>query len=259
MNLIGGVVLKTERARLTTQTIGRLEAMILRQKYKVNQRLPPERELSATLGISRPVLREAISVLEHQGILSVRQGSGTYVKRLPRIPNGPLASREEFLDLLSQYSVFEFFEFRKALEAETSFLAAQRATPSNLEALVKIHKRLNDRDPTDPLVVEDDFLFHRGIAEASHNQVFLRAIEALSGLYYDTLTRVKAHTVPESRQVVLNDHSAILQALISRDSKAAREAMIVHLSHLERRMLEHAGLSYQAREGTLGRERAASR
>lgn len=217
--------------------------MILNQRYKVNHRLPPERALAATLGVSRPVLREAISVLEHAGILEVQQGSGTYIKRLPRIANGPLASREEFLDLLSEYSVFDFFEFRKALETESVSLAAQRATHSNLDALMRIHTRMKARAWPDPLVVEDDFMFHRVIAEASHNQVFLRAVDALSGIYYDTLTRVKAHAGPASHQLVLRDHSAILQALISRDATAAREAMIQHLSRVERGMLDYSGLS----------------
>lgn len=191
-------------------------------KYPVGSRLPAERELAQQYGVSRPTVREATIALEVQGMVEVRIGSGTYVVRLPD------SEMSQSFDV----SAFEITEARLLFESEAAALAATQITEEEIdeiEALVAEIAREN-RDPagTD----KADRLFHLAIGRATRNMAVHEAVERLWNLRSNSAEAALLHQKARTANVkpVVEEHSAILEALRKRDPSAAREAMRVHLS-----------------------------
>jgi DNA-binding FadR family transcriptional regulator len=129
-------------------------------------RIPAEAELTSQLGVSRTTLREAVVVLSHDGLVDVRQGSGTYVSARP-------LARESLEQRLGRAAVLELHEVRHCLELEAARLAAVRRTD---QEVVQLRQLLVDRDTaqragSNAQVVELDVAFHGLIAVASRNAV----------------------------------------------------------------------------------------
>ncbi len=186
--------------------------------------LPTERELSAQLGVSRSVVREAAKRLELQGLLEIRQGSGMkVVDKLHR----PLSSAVHLLVPDEKQRLVQLTEVRLALEPEHARLAAERAKKVELKKLEECHDRFvtsNDFSAQ----VESDMEFHRLIAEASGNKIGALLISSLSDLLVSSLSH--GYKLVTKDQAVL-DHGKILKAILARDPAAAAKAMRTHLEH----------------------------
>jgi len=167
-----------EKSRLSDEVARQIERIIAEGRFLPGQKLPSERALSAKLAVSRPVLREALRILEIQGIVRIRQGSGIYVKDPTQdILNVPIREwLAENLPLLCK-----FYEARLVIEPECAALAAQRATASQIENLrILVEESL----PT----VEGNFItefigmdidFHAAIAEMSGNTLLAQMLESI--------------------------------------------------------------------------------
>lgn len=192
--------------------------------YPVGARLPAERELAVKYGVSRPTVREAIIALEVQGLIEVRIGSGAYVRRLPGSEDLPGFN----------VSAFELTEARLLFEGEAAALAATQITDEELaeiEGLVEAIARENN----DPRGSEKaDRAFHLAIAKATRNGAIHDAIERLWDLRASSPEAALLHEKARTANIkpVVDEHSAILQALRARDSVAARLAMRGHLSQV---------------------------
>ncbi|MEX2536989.1 MAG: FadR/GntR family transcriptional regulator [Trueperaceae bacterium] len=158
--------------RVVTQTKSEAIIEILAQfvsdsRLQVNDRLPAERDLAASLGVSRPVLREALKQLEALGVIEPRPGSGTYL-RSPLSPNDlHLVMRVE----MERESLMKLLELRRALESEAAALAALRATPEGireLEALVDILETEFHTKGDNP---QSDKAFHVALFHLSDNRL----------------------------------------------------------------------------------------
>jgi GntR family transcriptional regulator, transcriptional repressor for pyruvate dehydrogenase complex len=210
--------------------------MIGRGHHLPNGRLPSERDLASMLGVSRPIVREALSVLSHEGVIEVRLGAGTFVKRRPERLR-PALTDDDIRRVLSGHNIYDLFELRKPLEQETAYLAAQRATPANLEALTRAHLRMRHRTEAGQPTAEADYAFHYAIAQATQNAIFVTVMDALSSVYAHALERIKASSSQVARASVLREHEAILRAIASRNPQGARAAMLRHLSNMQRNLL----------------------
>jgi GntR family transcriptional repressor for pyruvate dehydrogenase complex len=189
--------------------------------YVVGDRMPAERDLAQSMGVSRPVVREAILALEVLGLLEVRVGAGTFVVRLPGETDEPRFS----------ISPFELLEARLVFEGEAAALAAQHITDDEiveLEALVDAMGEQNERQ-----VAEEnaDMAFHLAIARATRNSAVEKTIEDLwlqrwaSPACKLLLEQARtANVLP-----VVEEHTAIVEALRARDSVRSRAAMRAHL------------------------------
>ncbi|MCZ2047668.1 GntR family transcriptional regulator, partial [Enterococcus faecium] len=107
-----------------------LRAQIVQGRYPVGSRLPPERHIAETYGVSRTIVREALLMLELQGSVDIRQGSGVYVMRIPHEND----SEEEQL-LSSDVGPFEILQARQLLESNTAAFAAKMATRADIDNL----------------------------------------------------------------------------------------------------------------------------
>lgn len=223
---------------VTDDAISTIKAMIVSGELKPGQRLPPEKELSETLGLSRNSLREAVKSLEIIRVLDVRRGDGTYVTSLE--PRLLLEAMAFVVDLHQDQSIVEIFDVRRVLEPHAAALAATRITDEELERLGSSLDAVSLTTSVEDLVTHD-LEFHRLISEAGGNAYLASLLDSMSG---ETIrARIwRGITQEGSSARTLAEHAAILQALQNRDPEMARAALTVHIGGVEswiRSALEH--------------------
>lgn len=183
------------------------------------QRLPPENELAAELGVSRGTLREATMELSRRGYLDVRQGAGTFVtKPDPRAVLRPIKS----LLLETPRLRSELLQFRRLLEPEVASLAAERATENDVRRLRELIDRQRRAGVRRAGANRADARFHRELARIAGNQLVLDFLDAL----HEILER---HRYEGALDETVRQHEAIVEAVARRDPAAARRATAEHL------------------------------
>ncbi len=213
---------------LTDDAITKIKDMILGGELSPGDRLPPEKELSEQLGLSRSSLREAVKALELIRVLDVRRGDGTYVTSLePQLLHDSVAF---MVELHADSSVIELLEVRRILESSAAFIAAGRITTEQVASLG------TEIDEVDPTSVEDllehDLRFHGIIAEAAGNAYLAGLLSGLNGR--TVRARIwRALTQQNAVERTLAEHRAIAAALQSGDAELARAATMVHISGVE--------------------------
>lgn len=214
---------------MTDEAIMSIRAMIVSGELAPGDRLPPEKELSERLGLSRNSLREAVKALALIRILDVRQGDGTYVTSLE--PHLLLEAMSFVVDLHQDRSVLEMFEVRRVLEPYAAGLAASAITEGQV---ARLRALLADVDESTPLaeLVAHDIEFHRLITEASGNRYLASLLDALSS---ETIrARVwRGLTQDGSTARTLAEHAAIVDALANHDAEITRSWVTVHVSGIE--------------------------
>ena len=227
--------------RLSDTIAHELERRILDGALKPGDRLQPERELAAELGVSRPSLREAIQKLVSKGLLHSRQGGGTYVT--DRLDAGFI---DPWQDMLRQHPNIQadLLEFRGMLECEAAALAARRATDADLQRIGEAYARVEAlfAEGTSPEVLEQqvkaDLAFHQTIAEAAHNVMF--------GHLPASLFRVSNDHIDRNLRHLRGQHQAIWEGIRSRDPAAAQAAVRRHIDFVHESM--EARARHEARE-----------
>lgn len=208
--------------RLYRELARRLIADLASGKYAVGDRLPAERELSAEHDVSRPTVREAVIALEVQGLVDVRIGSGAYVKRLP--------GKEDIPGF--NVTAFELTEARLLFEGEAAALAATQITDAELDTLAQLVRDIADENRQPGGTERADREFHLAIARATRNTAVFNTVEELWRLRSTSPESALLHEKARTANVkpVVDEHSAIVNALRARDPAAARAAMRAHLS-----------------------------
>ena len=227
-----------KKTRIYEAVVAQLGQLIHEGKLKPGDRLPTERQLASQLQVSRASLREALRGLELRGLVVSRQGSGTFIAGL-----GPEELLRAFDGLTDQeQSLREIFEVRLLLEPPIAALAAQRATPNDLERLEAALREQEERSKRDESVAEQDVAFHSALAESTHNQALLRLGAAL----VEVLAPSRDPRLQTARRshLSLRSHREVLEAVKAGDPEAARRAMEAHVGQVDR-------VSFGLREGTL--------
>lgn len=209
--------------------------MISQGEFQVGSKLPTEHALSQRLEVSRPVLRSALKQLREDGVISSRQGSGSFVLRRPE---GVML---EFAPIESIADIQRTFEFRAAIEGEAAYLAAQRRDEADLSRLKVTLEELDRCVECADLGVDADETFHEAICAASYNKYFAAARNSMKSniLTGMNLTRRLSLTKTRARMVLVQkEHYAIFDALTGGDAEAARDAMRDHVINAKRRVFE---------------------
>lgn len=208
--------------RLYQDLARKLISDLIGGRYAVGDRLPAERELAAEYEVSRPTVREAIIALEVQGLVEVRIGSGTYVKRLPgkqEVPGFNITG-------------FELTEARLLFEGEAAALAATQITDEEVAQLESLICDIANENREGGGAEEADQAFHLAIAQATRNTAVYETIERLWELRRSSPESAQLHALARTANIkpVVDEHTALLEALRARDANAARAAMHTHLS-----------------------------
>jgi DNA-binding FadR family transcriptional regulator len=249
----------------TDQTLSRLRQLIESQDFN-DGRMPPERALASELGVGRRSLRRALEVLEQEGRISRHQGRGTFVNLgvNPGVNPGaglnpalgereaglaalltraalPAAANPAFEYILDHTNPLEVIEVRLAIEPVIARLAAFRASQAEIK---RLHALAGEtRTAGDPASYETaDAGFHRTIAEAARNALFLAIFDTLHASQRDSGWRrlgENAHCY-KRQSVYAGFHEEISAAIAERKGDRAQELMQQHLSDVQRYIYQHA-------------------
>jgi GntR family transcriptional regulator, transcriptional repressor for pyruvate dehydrogenase complex len=221
---------------VTDEAILKIKEMLLSGRLGPGDRLPPEKELSEALGLSRSSLREAVKALELIRVLDVRRGDGTYVTSLE--PHLLLEAMTFVVELHQDASVLDLFEVRRILEPAAAVIAARKARPEDLEMLRLSLAEVDERTTVEDLVAHD-VKFHGCITALSGNTYLSSILDSLSS---STMRARIWRGLTEESSVArtLAEHQAILDAMTVGDADLVRSRVIVHISGVER-WLERAG------------------
>ena len=220
---------------LADQVYERVLALIVDGTFPQNARLPPEKALSEDLGVSRPVLRQALKQLREDGLILSRQGSGSYVRRRPD------RAVLTFAPVGSIADIQRTFEFRATIETEAAGLAAGRWSDEDM-ARIKAAMAGLDRCIRDGSLGSDaDEELHLAICAATDNHYFVSARASMKSQIITgmNLARSLSLTRPAERlELVQAEHREIVEALERRDAEAARNAMRTHVRNARWRVFE---------------------
>lgn len=217
-----------------------LRNMIVQYQYNIGQRLPPEREIAALLNVSRTTVREALIMLEIEGLVEVRRGAGIFVTGEPDATHPQSAGYQSA-------GPFELLQARQLLESNIAEFAALQATREDI---------INMRQA---LLLEEQFLasnaaeqtenadknFHLAVAQATHNSMLVELFNQSWQWRENNPLWVQLHRHidnPHYRREWLDDHRRILAALVKKDASAAKLAMWQHLENVKQRLLEFSNV-----------------
>ena len=201
--------------------------------------LPSERQLSEQLEVSRATVREALSTLKSQNIISSKQGSGHCVNQQQEPVRVPM-----MFDVESDIAHQDLREYRYAIEAQSAFLAANRATKEQLRTLEKAHQRLRMAHQRKDLTAEGlaDARFHLAIAEASGNRILAHSLQSLFSLLRANVS-ANIGTMekrPETRLRLMRQHTALFEAIYNKKPEKARQIAQEHMDFVDRILNENA-------------------
>lgn len=211
------------RQTLAKVVMQRLLEFIEAANLQTGEPLPSQHELARRLGVSRPVLREAMQGLASVGVIDIRPGSGCYVGD----PRGT-ADPESIFEVLTHESALETLEARLVLEVELAGLAAQRATADDFEAMTAILRRLKRaiaRGSETSAVTSD---FHTALAKAGQNAVLFKMAQFLRRPRRAQGLRIE-QALPDITAGEYESHFALFEAVRTGDADWARAAMREHL------------------------------
>jgi GntR family transcriptional regulator, transcriptional repressor for pyruvate dehydrogenase complex len=221
-------------ARLSDKVADMMLETILSRKLRVGDRLPSERELGEQFGVSRTVVREAVRALVAKGVIEVRSGSGLRVAAV----DASAVSESMSLYLRGRTLDFEkVHEVRALLEVHIAGVAAERAEPEDVERLREVHERMRRESGDVEAAARDDLEFHRMIARATHNDLYLLLMDSIGAALIDIR---RENLGSGSAPMTLDQHEAVLERIAAHDSTGAREAMAAHLEGVARWWREHA-------------------
>jgi len=209
--------------RLSDKVADMMLSTILSRKLEVGDRLPSERELGEQFGVSRTVVREAVRALVAKGVIEVRSGSGL------RVAAVDAAAVTESMSLFLRGGTLDFekvHEVRALLEVHIAGLAAERATDADIARLREVHERMQREADDVEAAARDDLEFHRAIAKATQNDLYLLLLDSIGS----TLIDIRRENLGSgSAPMTLAQHEQALDRIAARDAAGARAAMAAHL------------------------------
>jgi GntR family transcriptional repressor for pyruvate dehydrogenase complex len=221
------------REPMAAEIARRLVDYLLSGGIEPGGRMPSERQLAEAFGVGRSAVREAIAALSLIGLIEVRHGDGTYLKR----PDSPLLPQVvEWGLLLGEQRTSDLVEARQKIEVDIAGLAAQRRTDEDITDLTRILARMEAESSDDAEVrtfVDADVEFHLRLAETARNSALRDVLSSIQALLRAWIGRVIAEG---HRDLSYHEHVPILEAVRARDVRAAEAAMEAHMQSAAHRL-----------------------
>lgn len=216
----------------SSDPIVRLRRFIEEGGFARGVRLPPERQLTNQLGMTRATLRKALEVLERDGIIWRHVGKGTFIA-----DGTPQPAPASISELTRQITPFRMMRARMTIEPAIAREAAINASGETQRRMQQARERAKAASTWHDYEIQDD-LFHRAIAEASDNPLLLALFDQLNdvrrAVAWGNVTRQSALPSPDHSSFA--EHDAIATAITNRDPHAAYEAMRAHLRSVSQRL-----------------------
>jgi len=217
--------------RVSSLVFEQIRELIYKGTFKPGQQIPPERELAASMEVSRTSVRNALDKLIKLGLLWQTQGQGTFVGSPENRYGNPLAAAMA----TDEATFFDLLEVRMGLECNAARLAAQRATDSDLKAMQKsLDEMTDDLAGTDMISTAADTSFHMAVTFSTKNPVLIHLTRNFYDFLFVGIKKNLAHMV-ETRTAysdVLEQHRDILRHIKGREPEKAYEAMRRHLTYV---------------------------
>lgn len=201
----------------------------------IGEKLPAERELSITLGVSRNSVREAIRTLDIMGVISSQQGAGNY---LTGNFEYNLVESISMMFLLNQIDYHQISQLRRGLELQALILAIDNITEEELEQMKQIMIQLEHVTENNNVILDKQF--HYNIALASRNLLIINILQALSELLDQFIADLRREILsyPDSKIILYQAHNDMLRSLILKDKKLAYEAIHQHFGIIDEKLGE---------------------
>lgn len=227
--------LKPRASKLVDRVFEELRQRIQDGNYPPDTRLPGEHELAAMLGVSRPIVRDALGRLRDQGIVYSRQGAGTFVQATVS-PQAQLA----FTPVKTIADIQRCYEFRLTIEPYAAYFAAQRRDDAAIRKIADALAELRDATSHQLHRTDADFMFHRAVTEAANNHYYTASMDALKphiavGMHLHGLSLMGPRLQLER---VFEEHERIYRAVAEGRAEDARDAMRIHLEGSRDRLFE---------------------
>jgi len=221
-----------EQDSLYEKVLKSLKSSIAEGKLKPGDKLPAERVLAQMLGISRTSLRVALKLLSAEGLVEIKHGKGVFIAEKDTDDIIKKFSEKIFIE---NDTLKDFFQIRKVLETQGAKWAAEKGNHeqiANLESIVTttLAELTANKKLDYAILAEHDLKFHTCLAEASGNPVLIRIMQNLIDLFNET----RVHSLSVRPYNSINEHLEIVKAVKSRSSENAGDAMLVHLSNVEK-------------------------
>lgn len=223
--------------KIYEEIVEQIRELVARGELKPGDRLPSERDLVERLKVSRASIREALSALELMGLLEVRSGEGTFVRKLrSESVVAPLA----WMLTMEKGTVLELLEIRKILEVQAVGMAAERAESEDIRELSAALDRLQDDLNSPTSDGSSDHRFHYAITRATKNKIMIRLMDTISDLMKYSLkaSRSKLYEGKYTPALLFQEHKKIYEAIVAKDVEMARNYMLTHLTGVEEEILK---------------------
>lgn len=227
--------MQIERKKVSELVYEKLVEKIRNGDYPPNTKLPSESELVRLFGVSRTPIREALSVLAASGLIESRQGGRSWVKE---INFAEMLESVQF-EMITAAEVCDLLEMRTIIESEAAALAAVRHTEKDFKRLTESLEAFSMTVKDDQIIgFEADYNFHATLVKAAYNPFLTQAIENLSDLHIKALRFSLSQNLgwERKRKEVFIEHERIYEAIKARDSEAARDAVIAHLTNARKKL-----------------------
>lgn len=229
-------VLRRKARSLASELVDALSERIRAGQLAVGDKLPTEAAIMSEFGVSRTVVREAISKLQAGGWVETRHGIGTFVVGTAESGNFRIAPEQ----LATVREVIAVLELRIGVESEAAALAAARRTPANVAAMQQAVEAFGRAIEEGTDAVFADRQLHLEIARASQNPHFVELMHHLGAMLIPRARVNTARLAGEGRREYLlrvhAEHESIVVAIANQDPEAARAAMRTHLSNSRERL-----------------------
>lgn len=225
---------KVQVSRVSEEIIRQVEQAIYSEKLLPGDRLAPERELAEQFGVSRITIRDALRVLESNGLIEIRVGAngGAFVRE-PNLDS--LSSSLNSMLKFKKATLLELTEARKIIETATAELAADRASPEDLELLEEVVMQARKAlEAGDLYYMPHSVNFHSALAKSAKNYILELTVGSFRTLFYNVLEKLLP--TRDMAEKAAEDHWGIYEAVKAGDGKLARQLMEEHLSYFENKV-----------------------
>ena len=215
-----------KRRTLAETTAEEIKQMIQRNGYEPGQKLPTEKELTEMLGVGRNTLREAVRILQSHNIVTIRQGSGTYISDKYGVPDDPFG-----FELFPDHDKLtkDILDILEMMEPETAAMAAERRTEEDLYRMENVLRIMAQKVDMGVECLDEECEFYKIVAEASHNIVMERMTPLMTrGIRYFAAT-----LSPKDFLYGVRNYYNVLEGIRSQKASEAKTAMSYHLLFLD--------------------------